>query len=822
MRILSLEIKNIRGIKSIKIEPAGENVVVFGPNGTGKSAIVDAIDFLLTGKISRLMGEGAKSLSLREHGPHVDSRANLKDTVVTAKVKIDKKEITMQRTINKPSTLKVNPKEDMSLVQRRLAVTELGQHILTRRDILQYITAEAGKRAKKIMSLLNLEQVENLRSVLVTLRNEAESEHKQTEGNLEVAKSEITTLLSLPVFSEDGCLEKVNTLRQTLGGTKLSALSVDTIKKDLLPLPFLTERPALTRDQVGNTVEEIRKLIREKDLIVAKEAELRTLLTEICKETQLREYMTYETLIKAGLSLARDNICPLCDQKWNGDFRQYLLEKESKIEIAKQKQAKIEEISTSLNNKFLLLRNYVSSCVDAHKQFGLKVIDDVKLKDYLSMIDSWINAMKSPLDLFESGKWPSDVKKIFEMPFVETNLLAPLDTALKEIGFEFSAQQNAWDTLTRMQDKWERYMHLVQEEKQKEIYKKRADSALDYFMKARDSVLEGIYDAVRSNFEQYYRIIHSDDEARFASKISHEGAELNFQVDFYERGLFPPHALHSEGHQDSMGFCLFLSLNEYLVKNIIELVVLDDVVMSIDCSHRQGICSLLREHFSNKQLIITTHDGAWAKQLRTQGIVKQKNMIHFTNWNIETGPVYELDKDLWDRIEEDLQKDDVPAAAHLLRRNAELFFDDVCDFLSASITYKGSHQWELGDLAPAAISTYKKYLRKAKDNAHKMGDKPKFKELEILEKKSNEIIAKSLVEQWIINDNVHYNRWRTYSKNDFKPVAKAFKDLFGLFTCSTCGSLIALNEGRGKSAQLNVSCNCGKIFWNISNNISQK
>ncbi|MEM2130396.1 MAG: ATP-binding protein, partial [Candidatus Bathyarchaeia archaeon] len=123
MRILSLEIKNIRGIKSIKIEPEGENVVVFGPNGTGKSAIVDAIDFLLTGKISRLTGEGAKSLSLREHGPHVDSRENLKDTVVTAKVKIGKKEVTMQRTMNKPSTLKVYPKEDVNLVQGCLAVT---------------------------------------------------------------------------------------------------------------------------------------------------------------------------------------------------------------------------------------------------------------------------------------------------------------------------------------------------------------------------------------------------------------------------------------------------------------------------------------------------------------------------------------------------------------------------------------------------------------------------------------------------------------------------------------------------------------------------
>ena len=77
MKILNLEIKNIRGIKNIKIQPDGKSIVVFGPNGVGKSAIVDAVDFLLSGQISRLIGEGTKCLSLKEHGCHVDSSVSL-------------------------------------------------------------------------------------------------------------------------------------------------------------------------------------------------------------------------------------------------------------------------------------------------------------------------------------------------------------------------------------------------------------------------------------------------------------------------------------------------------------------------------------------------------------------------------------------------------------------------------------------------------------------------------------------------------------------------------------------------------------------------
>ena len=52
MNIIELEITNIRGIPHLSLEPNSKNIVIWGQNGSGKSAIVDAIDFLLTGKIS--------------------------------------------------------------------------------------------------------------------------------------------------------------------------------------------------------------------------------------------------------------------------------------------------------------------------------------------------------------------------------------------------------------------------------------------------------------------------------------------------------------------------------------------------------------------------------------------------------------------------------------------------------------------------------------------------------------------------------------------------------------------------------------------------
>ena len=512
------------------------------------------------------------------------------------------------------------------------------------------------------------------------------------------------------------------------------------------------------------------------------------------------------------------NVCPLCGRVWEeGDFKVYLGEKKKETEVAKEKQDKIDEASSFIKTKVDLIKNDITSLVKAHEQFKLEVIDEEELKKYLSLLDSWSEVMTKPLEFFESDKWPaSPLEDVFRAPFWKTKMLAPLEDTLKKVGDRFTKQQVAWDTLTKMEDKWKGYQQAQERKEVSEVFKKRAEASLGYFEKARDSVLEGIYDAVKSNFNEYYKTIHFEDEDSFVSKISPVKAQLIFEVDFYGRGMFPPHALHSEGHQDCMGLCLFFALNKYLTKDVIKIIVLDDVIMSIDRTHRRAVCHLLKKVFSDKQFIITTHDTAWAKQLKAEGIVTQKNMIHFVNWNIDTGPIFELDKDLWDRIKEDLDKNDVPSAAHKLRRDAEFFFENICDFLSAEhLPYKGDHQWELGDYARAAISTYKGYIKKAKSNFQKMKQKDKFEKLNKFEKKANEIIAKSQIEQWIINENVHYNRWEEFTKKDFEPVVKAFKNLFDLFTCSSCGATIAISRRKGETSKTIVSCNCGKIFWNI-------
>ena len=148
-------------------------------------------------------------------------------------------------------------------------------------------------------------------------------------------------------------------------------------------------------------------------------------------------------------------------------------------------------------------------------------------------------------------------------------------------------------------------------------------------------MLDGLYQRIAGRFEELYGLLHRHESEEFAAQLQPKGAGLDLQVDYLGQGQHPPQALHSEGHQDSMGLCLFLALSEELTAPQVGLVALDDVVMSVDADHRKEICRLIQDNFANRQFIITTHDRVWAKQLR---VIKSSKAVELRGWTLAERP----------------------------------------------------------------------------------------------------------------------------------------------------------------------------------------
>src|ERR1700756_116035 len=167
IKVLSMEIHEFRGVREFSMEFAGENFAICGRNGTGKSGIVDALEFGLTGNISRLSGKGTGDISLKQHGPHVDSRnrpdkARVKLTLKVANVE---EPVTIERTVSDPQTPTITPNTPAAVE----ALRQVGLHpefVLSRRELIRYVLSTPGDRAKEVQALLRLDAVDSMRATL--------------------------------------------------------------------------------------------------------------------------------------------------------------------------------------------------------------------------------------------------------------------------------------------------------------------------------------------------------------------------------------------------------------------------------------------------------------------------------------------------------------------------------------------------------------------------------------------------------------------------------------------------------------------------------
>jgi recombinational DNA repair ATPase RecF len=818
VRLLELEIRNVRGICHLRLRPDGNNMVIWGPNGSGKSAVVDALDFLLTGRVSRLTGKGTAGIDLGRHGPHVDRKPE--EALVRAVLRLPQLEtpIEIKRCMAHPHTLRCD-KSALRHLEPVLALARRGQHVLTRREILKYVTAEASTRAQEIQALLNISEVESIRKALVRVRNECDKEFQAARGRVGAAEAQLAVTAGQATFQPDTVLDAANHQRAALGGPPLAVLDSAQLKRDLKAGTFAAgargELVLLEAELTalrGATGEESRARLAAQD------GQLRAWLAKIRSDPDLAHALAHRSLTEMGLALLDDSgACPLCGTAWPaGELETYLGARLSAAEAAAHYQERISSLSalmvTAVSSATMSLQKIIAAVRREEAPQG----DLAVLEDWVRLLQDLASDLDVPLERYPDARFPAERVDRLLAPAGLPPVLNRMEALMESRHPRSSPQQAAWDTLTRLEENLKTLEAAQSDLERARVRQQRATLFLDTFQRVRDWVLGELYDEVSERFVSLYRALHGDDETSFSAQLEPQGAGLNFEVDFHGRGAHPPHALHSEGHQDSMGLCLYLALAEQLSERFIDLVVLDDVVMSVDAEHRRELCHLLATSFPDRQFLITTHDTTWANQLKHAGVVDARGRVELYNWSLETGPQVAYGVDMWERIDEAMHTHDIPRAAAILRRGSEEYLGLLCDALEAPVKYKLTGRWELGDFLPAAMAQYRKLLKQAKKAAQSWGDRDRLDALNELDSTASQVFGRLNAEQWAVNANVHYNAWANFSEADFRPVVEAFQDLYNLFICSQCGGMLRLVHMAGKPAA--VRCTCGKVNWNLAAN----
>ena len=807
-----ISIEEFRGIRRLSINFHGKNFAVCGPNGTGKSGVVDAIEFALTGNISRISGRGAGDLSVKNHAPHVDSRNRPDKARVTLVVEIPalKQTVTIGRCVSDPSNPVITPKTS----EIEAALREIALHpefVLSRRELIRYVLSTPGDRAKEVQALLRLDSVEDLRLILQRIANGLQKETTPLKREKEKARELLLQALEIADFTGEAVLRAANGKRALLGLPALPALTSATSLKDGLAAGEAARRNKISKAQVTADSTSVREIM----VNVASE-EATTLRTAIHRDLVLlandpiaRLGVEREQFLQTAISLIDTDACPVCDTGWDPEqLKRHVQEKISQLREAARRREAIEQRLKPLVAVADDLRRALEP-IERHALVLIPPVSPAPITAYRERLRDISTRLRSVLPFADCIAALESVGE-FSNDFVVA--LGDIEARVAALP-EPPEQEAARDFLIVGQERLENYKAIAIRVRQAEERAATAKKVCDTYVTVSNRVLEGVYKHVEKEFSDLYRAINNDDESQFSAQLVPSMGKLGFGVDFYGRGYFPPGAYHSEGHQDGMGLCVYLALMRHLRGDKFTLAVLDDVLMSVDVGHRRQVCRLLTQEFPHTQFILTTHDEIWLRHMKTAGLISGGNAIHFRKWDVGHGPTEWDDRDVWQEIEKHLDENDVRAAASLLRHYLEFIGAEYCHRLRASVEHRGDAQFQLDDVLPPAMARFGKLLERGITVA-KGWNQPEV--VAALEKRRNEFrqrVDASNIERWQINPAVHFNEWMNLQADEFRPVVAAYQRLVRSFVCSVpeCSGTYYVVPGRGELEMLRCSCGASNI-----------
>ena len=810
IQIESISIGEIRGVRDLKLDLACKTLVISGPNGSGKSGIVDGIEFALTGDMSRLGGKGTAGLSVQRHGPHVDRRDDPASAKVILQVRLIDlgKSVTVTRDIGNPKIVTLDPDE----IEIRAELDEVSRHpelVLSRREIIKYVVAEAGERARHVQALLRLDGIGELRATIGTALNKTRSTHQAAKENTTSAMAAFGRHLDLEAPAPQEILRVINERRRILGLVELDDFSANVkLDRDVqaggLNTPF---------NKVSALADIAALQTALQGIEAATAAETATMLEgtqALQADPGLLRLVQLHGLVETGLSLVDSELCPLCDTKWSDieALKEHLSAKLQKSAQAAELRHRLQQQAQSLARHITRLTNLARTVIPLADGFngGLS-----------TTLAAWLEDLQAFSGRIQTLEGMIGEAERFERSWINapSNLgdnVAAL-AAQVQASPDQTASANAQTFLALAQDRLDTYRRARKTEEAAGHAVLAAEAAYESYCQESEAVLRRLYEAVEADFTEFYRLINSGDEPTFKVMFTPQQGKLDLSVDFYGKGMFPPAAYHSEGHQDGMGVCLYLALMKNLLGARFRFSVLDDVVMSVDRGHRKQFCRLLKEHFPDTQFIITTHDPIWARQMRSAGLVDTHSMVEFHGWSVETGPIHTEAIDIWDQIDNDMAKDDIPLAAARLRRHLEWVCGELANALGAPVAYRADADYDLGDLFSAVVGRHGDLLKRAANAANSWGNDTAKIQINSLKEDRAKALAAYGGENWIVNKAVHYNEWADFSVADFQPLVGAVRALLLQFQCSTCKGWLYVTPSKGEAEALR--CDCDAIHLNL-------
>jgi hypothetical protein len=161
-------------------------------------------------------------------------------------------------------------------------------------------------------------------------------------------------------------------------------------------------------------------------------------------------------------------------------------------------------------------------------------------------------------------------------------------------------------------------------------------------------------------------------------------------------------ALLSEAYLDLLALLVFLAfVKEAGLRGQAPILVLDDVLQSVDAKIRMEVTEYILDEFSDWQLFVTAHDRLWRERLATLFRATGHTALdrEIVRWSFEEGPViYDARTERQAPLEEALASGRPASVAHEAGRLLEEVFSALSWSLPVAVQRKRGDRYTLADL----------------------------------------------------------------------------------------------------------------------------
>jgi recombinational DNA repair ATPase RecF len=703
--IRSIRFEHFRGLPSSDFSLKGKNLVLLGSNGKGKSAVVDGIEFLFSGQVSRFVGSGTGGID------HDDAIQHVKKCGVP--------KITLSLSPSNGSISRTLDSETLSITDRPAVKDYIGKHpgvdafILRRSKILDFVCDQDADRYRKFIQLLGVSHVDKLQRTFVDAEKQAKDAAQRARN---------TYLTKLAVFRDPVAKFEPQNLGQILArvsdavmGFGLEKLTQWSDAESRLAL-LKAMRPEANKGKIDALTRAIISLesplptevgtdIATANTLRIKLAALGASSVDAPRSSVITEAISY---------LARhstETSCPVCEQglgrpladvlsrlKQRGEalseLREAAINRKSAVaRVQRFGEAVAAQIAKDLDHSSLLGATTKKALRDARasalrwlrsmKRAESSSSDsDLTLPERLSTLAATRSAGVAVLNAQKAALVPPDTSKLeAAIALVERGVAAYADIGTAEDAL------SGGDKLAR-----------------------KATLAKDAFSRARESAIQRVFEAIAETVLDYYRRLHDfgDDRERsectaLELKPTSRAAAGGLRLAIQFLGLADskdPRAFLSEGHLDSLGLCLFLATVRIFNPSG-SLLVLDDVLTSIDREHRRRVGELLFREFADYQIVLTTHDEHWHDLLSTSarawGVQGKWAFVKVESWSVDSGPSLSEVDGSWEFIDEHMTESDYRELGGPFRLILEDFLKRTAAKLELKVKFKFDGKYTAGD-----------------------------------------------------------------------------------------------------------------------------